>query len=353
MLKRIFYLAFVVMLFVSCEEYYKPNLDIVPGLLVVESHITNNPAINFARLSMTNDFYNSAPDEKIIGAKVELVESSGLIISGVEQSDGYFTFPKTPVSGRSYMLRINYKEDLYESDSEIMPPVPVIDSLYTKNYLEKYYLTDVYGAPSLHERAVRQISVDAPITPELEYYRFSWRAILEWVYSPPPVSGPGPPPPSWYGWKSLYDAGDFNLAGKKEFSVSEKVKNHTLFTLQYNGNAYLDSAQQVPSGWIVFVDQYGISKGSYDFHDQLNKQFDADGSLFDPVLTQVYGNIHCVNNPNKIVLGYFDLNSFKQYRYFMRLGNGDDRSVIIYPVFRFFDIPDSGYEIGSHPEFWQ
>ena len=351
MLKRLFYLALVAVLFVSCEEYYNPKLDIVPGLLVVESHLTNDAKQNSVRLSMTNDFYNINPEEKIAGAKVELIEIGGSTLNGIDDGSGYFTFPRTPVPGKTYMLRINYKEDTFESDAVIMPPLPFIDTLYTKNYIDKYYLTDAYGTPTLTERAVRQICIDAPITPQLEYYRFSWRAVLEWVYNPP-TSGFGPPPPSWYGWISLYDAGSFNIAGQKEFSVSQEVKNHPILSLGYDGHAYLDSITQIPSGWIVLVNQYGISKGSYDFHDKLNKQFEAEGSLFDPVLTQVYGNIHCINDPSKIVLGYFDLNSYRQYRYYMRLGSGDS-NVFQRRINRYFDIPDSGYLIGEYPEFWE
>lgn len=344
-------MALIVTLFVSCEEYYTPDLDEVSGLLVVESHLTNDPSQNYVRLSMTQGFYSQETTEKIVGAKVELVEVGSQVMKATETSTGYFTFPQTPVVGRTYLLRITYGKDIYESESAIMPPLPQIDTLYTRHKIAKYYRTNAYGIPDLIEIPEREIYIDAPITEKLEYYRFTWKAIIQWFYNPPALEGP--PPPSLYGWKTRYDNGLFNLAGPKEFSNSDKVRNHPILSLNYDGKIYLDSATQIPSGWIVIIDQYGITKSSNDFHEKLNKQFAAEGSLFDPVLTQVYGNIHCKNDASKIALGYFDVNSYRQYRYYFDLGSGPDEQVTQRRLNRYFDIPYEGYETGTRPIFWE
>ncbi len=338
-------------LFVSCEEYYKPELEVVPGMLVVESHLTNDPKQNFVRLSMTQDFYSAVQEEKIIGAKVDLVELGGQIMSGIENNSGYFTFPSTPVPGRQYKIQINYQNDIFVSDFVVMPPIPAIDSLYTKHKIEKYFRTNSYGVPKLYETPVREICIDAPITYQLGYYRFNSRAILQWVYTPPVAFGP--PPPSWYGWLSVYDRGLFNLAGPKLYSVSGKVRQHPVLTLDYDGQFYLNSSDHIPSGWILILDEYGITKASYDFHEKLNQQFSAEGSLFEPVLTQIYGNIKCTTSPEKIVLGFFDLNSYRQYRYYLSLGTGPDNQVIQRRLNSYPEIPDKGYQIGTRPSFWE
>ena len=106
-------------------------------------------------------------------------------------------------------------------------------------------------------------------------------------------------------------------------------------------------------GWILILNQYGISKSSYDFHDKLNKQFSAEGSLFDPVLTQVYGNIHCKSDQSKIALGYFDLNSYRQYRFYLYFGDNKDNTVIQRRINRYPVITDTGYTRGLPPDFWE
>ncbi|MDP2337615.1 MAG: DUF4249 domain-containing protein [Bacteroidota bacterium] len=345
-------MTFLFALFVSCEEYYYPNLEPVSGMLVVESHITNDPNQNYLILSVTSGFYSSSPDKIASGATVNLIEVGGQTTKATESNPGYFTFPKTPVAGKRYQLRVFYLKDTYESEFVVMPPLPSIDSLYTKDKVEKSFRTDAYGNPAQVETPGREIYIDAPITPQLKYYRFNWRAIIQWVYYPPATMGP--PSPPIFGWKSTYDKGIFNIAGPKEFSVSDKVRTHPIISLPYNEIQYLDSAAQIPSGWILIMDQYGITKASFDFHEKLNQQFVAEGSLFDPVLTQVYGNIHCKNDPSKIALGFFDLNSYRQYRYFLDLGAGDETTVVQRRLNHFYIIPNDGYfDNGIRPAFWE
>jgi hypothetical protein len=351
MRKGIIYLALLVALFISCEEYYRPDLEEVPGLLVVESHLTNDPRQNTVNLSITNNFYSTGAQGKVYGAKVDLIEDGKTVLKGTDNGTGQFRFAKTPVPGKNYMLRIVYQNDTYESETVTMPPLPKIDTLYTRHKVAKNYRTNAYGVPELVELPVREICIDASISAQLEYYRFNWRAILQWFYVPPAFNGP--PPPMWSGWLSLYDKGLFNLAGPKEFSISDKVQNHPILSLAYDGRQYLDSASQIPSGWIIILDQYGISKSSFDFHGKLNKQLSADGSLFDPVLTQIYGNIRCKNDPSKIALGFFDLNSYRQYRYFLYLGMDESSKGIQRRLSTYPDIPDLGYTIGDRPAFWE
>jgi hypothetical protein len=341
----------ILFLFVSCEEYYKPVLDTVQGTIVIESHMTNDQNQNFVRLSMTRNFYSTDAVVWITGARIDLIEVGGNTNRATENGLGYYVFSIIPIAGRKYILRVAYQRDVFESDVVVMPPAPSIDSLYTNHTVEKNYLTDSYGVPSSRETPGREICINAAIKPTLEYYRFYWRAILEWQYNPPSLFGP--PPPSWYGWLSRYENAEFNLAGPKQFSVSNQVKNHPILFLNYDENAYLDSVTQTAIGWIVIIDQYGITKNSFDFHDKLNKQFAAEGSLFDPILTQVFGNFHCKNDPSKIVMGFFDLNSYRQYRYYMNFGIDEKSSVIVHQIDSYPVIPDNGYQIGSYPSFWK
>lgn len=349
MQKKIIYMAFFFILLTSCEDYYNPTLKGVSEMLVVESHITNDPNQNFVKLTKTLGFNSTNLPEKVTGAKVEMVDAGGLETKANETSPGYFIFPETPVPGRKYTLRITYQRDIYLSDQVIMPPIPVIDSLYTNHKVDKTFRTDVYGGPTQIETPGREICIDAPITSKLEYYRFNTRSIIQWLYPtlPPPI-----PPPTLFGWISYYDRGIFNITGPKEFSVSDQVKNHPLLFLGYDNRAYLDSSAQIFCGWILIIDQYGIPKESYDFHEKLNKQFLAEGSLFDPILTQVYGNIHCTTHPNQIVAGFFDMNSYRQYRYFLYFTNQNSR-IVQRRINRYPEITVSDYLVGTQPGFWE
>ena len=350
MRKQYIYLALFLALFVSCEEYYKPVLDTVPGILVVESQLTNDPAKNFVKLTMTQDFYSTTEAKKVTGAKVELIQVAGYTVKGIDDGNGYFTFPSAPISGKSYYLKITNSKDIYQSDPVLMPPIPKIDSLYTIQNIEKSYETSADGSLRLVETLGRTIYIDAPITSSLKYYRFDLRTIVQWTYVPP-----NPLAPAWYGWKSRPVLGMFNIAGPKEFSSSTKVTKHPIHFLAYDYKLYLDSVPpQYGSGWILILDQYGTSKNSYDFHEKLNRQFSAEGSLFDPVITQVYGNIRCTGDASKTALGFFELNSYRQYRYYLNLGSGGDNQVRQRRLSRYPDIPyNDGFLMGKFPPFWE
>jgi hypothetical protein len=352
MRKGALYMWIFLMLFVSCEEYYQPVLAKIPDTLVVESHLTNDSSQNFVRLSMTRNFYSTDAVEWISGANVELIENGNLNFKGTEISPGYYTFQYTPEVGKTYVLWLSYQKFIYESEPIVMPPLPCIDSLYTKHKIEKNYVVNGYGVPELFGTPSREIYIDASITPELQNYRFTWRAIIQWEYFPPIASLESSSKPL-FGWRTKYDLGKFNLAGPAEFSVSNEVRQHPILSLGYDGRQYLDSGTQVPANWIIIVDQFGIPKVSNDFYKKLNSQFAAEGNLFDPAIAQVAGNMHCKNNPSKSILGFFDVSSYRQYRYYFNFGTGNDNEVIQRRLTRYIDIPDHGNQESTHPVFWE
>lgn len=375
-------LGSLITLLVSCEEFYKPDIDVVYGTLVVESHITNDQGKNYVMVSKTRSYYANSSVEWASGATVELVQDNFKIIQAREDVPGYYIFPSTPVPGNKYRLRITYLKEVYESDYAVMPPIPVIDTLYTQNVNAQIIKINGYGVAETFNRPAREIYIDAPATPEMKYYRFSCRAILQWKttplgrydstmhYTPEDTlkraaigGGDDPivrdPHDNWshvlYGWKAQLDKDLYNLAGPKEFSTAQKIFKHPIISLKYDCIQYLDSALQIPKNWILIIDQYGISKESYDFHEKLNQQFSAAGSLFDPVLTQIYGNIHCKTDPSKMALGFFDLMSYDQHRYYLNMGNGEDKTVVLRRIGRdrYFDISDYGYNKDTPPIFWE
>lgn len=339
------------LLFVSCEEYYTPDLDNSESMLVCEAMLTNDISKNFVKLSVTKGFYSTDPENVITNAAVDLFESGSNTIVAKQESNGYFTFPKAAIPGKTYTLRIYYENQTYESDPVVMPALPSVDSLYTVHRIDKSYSTDAYGVPFEVENPVRDIRVDVPISEQLKYFRFTWRTVIEWVYLPP--MNPMKVVPPYYGWKSRYDNENFNIAGQGNYTGTSNIKNHTVLSLAYDTQQYLDSAKQDYYGWIIMLDEYGITKNSYDFYDALDKQFTADGNLFDPVLAQIPTNLYCKTDKTKKIVGFFNVNSYRQYRYFIRTGSAFGGEVVQRRINRYPDIPDSGYLIGEIPSFWE
>ena len=338
-------------LFSSCEELYFPDLDKMPEIMVVESHITNDPKLNYVKITTTNGFYKTVPNESLKGINVKLIEINGKTLTASDNGKGYFSFPDTPTPGREYQLKIVYQNDIFESDTVRMPSLPSIDNVYSLYKISKTYRTDSFGPPVLIETPGREIYVDAPLSQTLQYYRFDWRAVLLWAITPPPT--PFGPSPTTYGWNSLFDQNIINLAGQKRYSEADQVKKHPILSIPYDYRVYLDSKEKVENGWILIIDQYGIDQKSHDFYDELNKQLTAEGQLFDPVLTQINGNIRCTSDPSKKILGNFEVNSYRQYRYYFNLWGIDQGKVLLRELNRYPEIPNEGTSFRIVPEFWE
>lgn len=352
MLKELLYLSLSLICFASCEEAYFPEIDTAEGHLAVKALITNDPSQNYVHLTKTTSFYDKTAAEVITGASVKLMDAAGKGFQGNEISPGYFHFNTVPVIGQDYKLQILLINDVYESESVTMPPVPSITRFYTEQVENMEYHSGANGAPVASKVTGRELYIDAPVSSALSYYRFGMRSVLEWYYQPPPVPPPPPDVPPVFGWQSLYFKDNYNIAGPKQFSHTGLIEKHPLILLPYSTALFI-KPNSVFRGWIFILDQYGTSQGSYDHHEMLNSQFSAGGSLLDPVQTQVIGNITCKTDPSKKIYGYFDLNSYRQYRYYLYFTDPKPGGIItLREIASYPYIPDNGQKIGYPPPGW-
>ncbi len=349
MLRKTICILVIVSCFISCEEVYKPPMRDAGGELVVDALITNDLAQSYVRLSRSTGFYDVNAPEAVTGASVKLMDTRGNSFQGTEISAGKFTFSKSPVAGQSYKLQIFLAGDTYESEILPMPPIPTLSNFYTGHIEKKEYQSNSSGVPVAVTVTGQELYADALVTAALSNYRFVARTIMEWVYVIPNT----PMAPTMYGWQSLYDKSTYNIAGTKKFSQISKIEKQPLMLLPYNTTNLIQTGASV-AGWIFILDQFGTSRSSFDYHEKLNNQFSANGSLFDPVQTQVYGNITCKTDPAKIVFGFFDLASYQQHRYFVQFTDSNPAgSAVIRKISSYPTIPDNGQTINEHPGWWE
>ena len=354
MIKELIYLIVLLVFFASCEDIYHPKIDVVQGHLIVESLITNDPSHNYVLLTKGTSFYDENPTDGVAGSSVKLIDGEGNITVGIESSPGNFHFDLVPTPGQSYKLQILYNNDTYESEVVTMPPIPHLINFYTGRIEKVEYQNDGFGNPVASTVIDRELYADIPVTPNLSYYRFGMRSILEWYYTPPMTGPPsGSSPPTIFGWLSVYYNDNYNIAGPKKFSLSDLIEKHPLIRLPY-GTIQFIKPDSTFAGWIFMLDQYGTSKESYDYHEKLNNQFSATGSLLDPIQTQVYGNITCKTDPSKKTYGYFDLNSYRKYRYFLYFTDPQPNgSITVRELTRYPTISDEGETAYYPPGWWE
>jgi hypothetical protein len=68
----------------------------------------------------------------------------------------------------------------------------------------------------------------------------------------------------------------------------------------------------------ILVQQFAMSREEFEYWDLLSKNTEQLGGLFDPLPSQVEGNIRSLNNPEEQVLGYFSAYTVAEKRAFVQ-----------------------------------
>jgi hypothetical protein len=123
----------------SCEEPYEIKQDEAEANIVIEGLLTNNPDLQFIKISKTADFYSSGHTPRVTDATVTVNDDAGNTIEYIHNprnhadSAGYY-FPAdgfVGVIGRTYKLAVDVAGVLYEAQDKLLPITP-IDSLTIK-----------------------------------------------------------------------------------------------------------------------------------------------------------------------------------------------------------------------------
>jgi hypothetical protein len=352
--KKVFYMILILLAGFACEEVYKPDLEQVENKVVIEALVTNDTSKNFVKISKTQNFFEKRTEQMVSGATVELIDAGNRIYTAQETKTGYFTLDHATRPGEQYQLRVIAEGETYESDVEVMPLLPAYDSIYAEPETVTSYEYSSYGEPIPYTDERIHVFVDLPVSDSLKNYRFFNTKTLEWVIIPPALFGP--PPAPIYGWSNFGASGNFNVAGPAEYGAGDIIKKHSLISLSRKLNGLLSSEiieqGAFMVGWVINLNEYGMSAKTFDYYQAMVDQLEASGKLFDAVYAQLGTNIRCVSNPDKSVLGYFELSSYRFSRYFVSPLGGSAKGHS-HPVHKMDEFPPSD-TIQTHqtPDFW-
>ncbi|HEY0769379.1 MAG TPA: DUF4249 domain-containing protein, partial [Sphingobacteriaceae bacterium] len=67
----------------------------------------------------------------------------------------------------------------------------------------------------------------------------------------------------------------------------------------------------------ILVKQYALEKGAYEYWENMKKNTEQLGSIFDPQPSYMYGNIRSVSDPAEMVVGYFSACNVTEKRIFI------------------------------------
>jgi hypothetical protein len=300
----------------GCSEVYQPDIETVEPYLVVEGFINTVPGYNYVYLSESRS-YNEVPYfDGLSGAVVTVTDDKGNTYSYEGDGKGIYKLllnrGNVAVVGGTYILSVVTSDgDTFESTPQKLVASPPIRRQICEHSQETILTEDVYGSPmELTYSGMNIITETDGILPSDNFYLYNWRAYEEHqaglqlglasydIYRHRPLSAK---------YINLIRTGnadefpEFHLRDQKIVFVrfGDMIDYTPIFpdsfTLNYNRF----------DGLLFHLEQSSVSAEAYGFYHEIESQLSAEGHLFDPISPQIKGNMHCVNDETKKVIGIF------------------------------------------------
>jgi hypothetical protein len=289
----------------SCIEQFNPpreSSDFL-GYLVVDGYLDGNNGTANISLSRSTGLteYRANPRETDASVKLELEDGGTFELK--ERKDGLYNADNLALDSKSrYRIRVATKYGAtYTSEYIELRKSPAFDSV-------------VWRA---EDKGIRLYVNGHDDSGNTRYYQY--RFTETWAY--------------WATFVSRYK----NIAGypvkrtNKEF-VHDcwDSRNNPDIIVKSTSNLERDALIMAPlylidkgsrkliDTYSIIVEQRAISEQEFQFWELLRKTNETLGGLFDPIPSQVVGNVRCDDNPNEPVFGHISGGYSKKIRIFIR-----------------------------------
>lgn len=307
-LKYLFVVLTALGVFACKERFNPPEVDTNLNYLTVEGLINvGGVDSTLIRVSRTVKLTNKVaiqPETKAILT----VESSDNTIKRnlTERSSGlYYSLPMALDATKQYRLRIKtaagkeYVSDFVEV--KVSPPIETLG-----------FEAQSTGAPGVQIYAnTRDVNNKSRYYKWdfVETYEFNSRNFSTWIFDNR-MERPR------------------NLVTEDIYTCWRTVKSNTIILASTAKltNDVLNKApiERIPPGnekvgvkYSILVNQQVLTKDAFDFWEILRKNTEQVGSIFDAQPSKLRGNIHSVNNPDEIVIGYVSAGTIEHKRLFI------------------------------------
>jgi hypothetical protein len=292
------------LLLLSCVQEFEYENQANERHLVIDGGITQKPGNQEIFLHYSTD-YGRRIIAPVDGAEVTLFDDQGNSEDYFPAENGKYILSGHSIEikpGRAYFIEIRRQGGrIYRSDPQVMPALTSPDSIHY----------EVVKSSVLNENGVvvdtyyLDVFLDTPFNQGGEINYFIWRS--EHVYSLTEVK-----------WHPLVDPKTCY------FPASTNPEQAYIFSGENINEDYLNDRKVarvlIFPFWQFFekhfynIAQHCITAEAYDYWETVNKIAYPTGSIFDTPPAPVRGNVHNVNDPDDIVLGFFEVSSVDTIR---------------------------------------
>jgi hypothetical protein len=321
----------------SCSKVYNPHIDTTQKVLVVDGMVTNKTDAYHIFLTYAVPFNSSKKGTPVSGANVYVTDNLANSCKFNERATGDYVSDSllfTGQPGNTYRLHILTTDGLeYESDPQKMFPEVSPDNIYaefdTKETLDSYsglkvntHGADIFIDINNHFDSLPRFRLTSDLVMQYFYskhFLLTWDILLRFDF---------------YCWQTVNVNPVFNLTDEIYSLNSASVKKHQVCFLDDNFNVYAQNYDYeinwadttgipIEKGFqtfmiyhrILYLNQYTLNNETYLYYKSLNEQMQSEGKLFDPVASQLTGNIKCITDPEKKAIGFFEASSVSSSEY--------------------------------------
>lgn len=295
----------VIIFFWACKSKYMPQINYpATGYLVVEGFINagNGPTTISLHRTAPLDSISMIPETS---AQVEVESAQGASFSLSETGNGNYSIAQIPIdSSQQYRIHIkttNGKE--YQSELAAVNIAPPIDT--------------VQWTAGSDQVNINVSTHDA--TNKNQYYKWSFDET--WLYNAAYFSAyrytpQGIVPRQIAEADSLYICWDSSSSTSIYLASTENLSSDVVYQYPLQTISYYTSNRLV-NRYSILVKQTVLSKEWYEWEQELKKNTEQLGSIFDAQPSVTGGNLTCISDPTERVIGFIGCTSQTESRIFI------------------------------------
>lgn len=294
-IKYIIFIFCLIML-TTCVVPFEVPVSQLKRDYTVSGIITDNPGPYSVKMAYSSAYAKDVAgyNQPVLGAWVTINdEESGEHVTltyqkaGVYVSDSLF---RGKVNHHYHLRILTIEGDMLVSKPELLPPLNTVVTTHHE------YVNESDLNPEGDKVWITM--TDDP--GEANYYRWKYEGVyrfstFSWMVDPHQT----------YCWRYEYFNTDLMLAS-----------DHLI-----NGKSFKQDITVVPyfssTPYLLTIYTLSLTEEAYNFWNLVERQINNSGGIFDSPPSDIQGNLYCVNDPKKEVLGYFGASSMIKSQVFL------------------------------------
>jgi len=297
-------------------EYNPTGLDEIADILVVEGIITDDESyITLSRSVNLTVGENSITSKQFVNNATVSVECD----DGT-RSVGYFEYidyknaryvinTGTLNPECQYQLKIEVEEAYYPGANRSSISLPTKTFEYRSDFSYPIQTPEIdsvfWTKRGKGQNVMIYVATNDPAG-KIQYYRWSFKE--DWEYTADVFLAGFP----FYCWDKDNDRE--LLLGSAERTVFGKITEKV--------TEIVPTSRKLSHLYRIDVTQNVISKRAYDYFANIKKNAQQTGSIFAPIPSELRGNITCITDPGRPVIGYIDVSTTTKKRRFIPYNEG-------------------------------